>query len=187
MMKGISRISFLKREAKDQRGFTLIEIAISLLITAALSFGIVSATSQITGINSLDNAHVIAVKQVENAIHYLNRDVQMSQKVEIDGAGYWLRLTWTSWGTPTATPPVPPATTQIIYNVDGEGNLVRNDGSTAMTVAKFITAKSAVLNTDILTIPAKKWYTIKISVTATAGPKQATETREVEIIPRPGS
>jgi prepilin-type N-terminal cleavage/methylation domain-containing protein len=186
-MKAIVRKLFLKRETKGQRGFTLLEMAIALLITATLSFGIVSATSQITGINSLDNAHVVAVKQVENAIHYINRDVQMAQKVEIDGTGYWLRLTWTSWGTPTATPPVPPATTQITYNVDSDGNLIRSDGSANMTVAKFITAKSAVLNVDSLTIPAKKWYTIRISCTATSGPKQASETREVEIIPRPGS
>jgi prepilin-type N-terminal cleavage/methylation domain-containing protein len=186
-MKGINRNLFLKHGLKGEKGFTLLEMAIALLITAAVSFGVVSAISQITGINSLDNAHVVAVKQVETAIHYLNRDVQMAQKVEIDGTGYWLRLTWTSWGTPTASPPVPPTTTQITYNVDGNGNLIRHEGTANMTVAKFITAKSAVLNTDTSTIPAKKWYTIQISATATSGPKQASETREVEIIPRPGS
>jgi len=54
-----------------------------------------------------------AVKQVENALHYLNRDIQMSHIVEQDEAGYFpLRLSWqelddtnsTTWRLKLPTP-----------------------------------------------------------------------------------
>jgi prepilin-type N-terminal cleavage/methylation domain-containing protein len=176
----------LKKLAADRRGMTLIEVMIGLVISGILGIGVTATIFQIGSVNNADSARVIAVKQVENSIHYLNRDVQMAQKVEIDGAGFWLRLTWTSWGTPTATPPVPPSVNQITYTVNN-GSLVRNDGVTTASVANLITSYSAVANTDYSTIPAMKWYTIEISATAVSGSRQAVETRKLEIIPRPGS
>lgn len=170
---------------KSQVGFTLIELAASIAISGILGTGVVMSLAQIANVNGVGNARITAVKQVENAIYYLNRDVQMAQTVIPQGAsGFPLTLTWMTWGTPTATPPVPPTTIQVVYSVDNNGALRRNDGTTNRAVAQLITADNVTINTDVSLNPPKTWYTIQITTTAHSGTKQDSETRKIDIIPR---
>ena len=178
----------LKLLFKNQRGFTLIEVLVAMAISGLLGTGVVMASAQIFNVNGVGNARITAVKQVENAIHYLNRDVQMAQTVTPQGvSGFPLTLTWISWGSPTAIPPVPPITEQVIYSLDNNGNLWRNDGTTNTTVARQVTGANVTGNTDISLNPPKTWYTIQITTTAYSGSKMDSETRKIDIIPRPGS
>jgi prepilin-type N-terminal cleavage/methylation domain-containing protein len=178
----------LNRLHHNERGFTLIEILIALAITGFLAVGIGTAIVQIGSVSDISNSRVTAVKQIENAIHYINRDVQQAQKVEINGTGYWIRLTWVSWDDNSIV--------QIVYNVDSNKNLIRQVSSTVggstststTTVAKYIESGSKVVTAPNTTLtPPEKTWTVQLSSTYTSGQKTASETREIKIIPRPGA
>ena len=174
-------MSVVRMIFKKQRGFTLIEVLVSLAIIGILGGGIAAAIFQIGNVADIDSAHVTAVKQVETAIHYINRDVQSAQIVTPQGAtGFTLQ--WTTWGAPLATPPVSPSTMQITYSLDNNGNLKRN----GVTVAQWITSITATPPSPGAT-PPTQWYVIRINAAVTSGSKQASETRQINIVPRPVS
>jgi prepilin-type N-terminal cleavage/methylation domain-containing protein len=173
----------LQKLNKTQGGFTLLEIIIAIAISGVLGVATVGAIFQIGNINSLDNAHVIAVKQVENGLHYIIRDVQM---VQHPAAGtdlaFPLTLSWKTWEDNK--------TIQVVYSVNPDGELIRqyseNGGAaTNLRVAKFVSSDSA--KTHWSYDSATRWMTVKITATGTSGPKQAEETRIISIIPRSGS
>jgi prepilin-type N-terminal cleavage/methylation domain-containing protein len=178
----------LTRLHHDKRGFTLLEILIALAIAGFLAAGIGTGIVQIGKVSDICNSRVTAVKQVENAIHCINRDVQQAQKVEINGTGYWIRLTWVSWDDNSII--------QIVYNVDSNHNLIRQEsttlaGSTVMkttNVAKYIDSGSKIATAPNTTLtPPEKTWTVQLSAIYTSGLKTASETREIKIIPRPGA
>jgi prepilin-type N-terminal cleavage/methylation domain-containing protein len=165
-----------------QKGFTLIELVVALGIAGILGAGIVSTTVSIGTTNDRNVARVMAVKEVENAVHYLNRDTQQAQKVEIDGTGYWLRLTWTSWDNNTLN--------QVTYNVENE-TLVRDyfgsEPSSTKEIARYIKSHSAVRPNPTptpTTLPSEKNWTISITSEYTSGFRTASETRVIKVVPR---
>jgi prepilin-type N-terminal cleavage/methylation domain-containing protein len=177
----------LKRFHHDKRGFTIIEILIALAISGFLAAGIGVAISQIGRVSDVCNSRVVAINQVENAIHYINRDIQQAQKIEINGSGYWIRLTWVSW--------VDDSTIQVVYNVDSSRNLMRQEATTiggstnvtTITVARYIDSGSkAVTAPDTALTPPEKSWTVQLSAIYSSGIKTASETREIKIVPRPG-
>jgi|WetSurMetagenome_2_1015567.scaffolds.fasta_scaffold77382_2 prepilin-type N-terminal cleavage/methylation domain-containing protein len=165
--------------AKKQSGFTLVEMTISLAITGVLGVGILTGLFQLRSVNDIDNARMSAVKQVENAIYYINRDVQSSQTITPEGAtGFPLTLSWRKWN--------PPDEIEIVYELNQRPgtdyyDLYRNN----QVVAEYISSDSDETSCSY------SQNTHKLSITLTsiypAGSKTAHETREVEIIPRPGS
>jgi prepilin-type N-terminal cleavage/methylation domain-containing protein len=176
----MKRFSSLKIFHKSQPGFTLIEIIVALAITGVLAAVIATSIYQVSMVNAGSTSRVSAVTQVENAVHYINRDVQMSQKVQPQGSqGFPLTLSWTAWDDNSLN--------QVVYKLQS-GNLVRtfsiNGGTpTTKTVAVAISAASADTNCSY----ANHALTLKISSSATSNFKQDTETRICQIIPRPGS
>jgi len=183
--------------AKKQRGYTLIEVTVALAITALLGIGILVAMTQLRGVNDLNNSNMTAVKQVENAVHYINRDVQMARTVETegedeDGGNYWLKLCWSTWEDNVDN--------KVLYLLE-DGSLVRQyykkgpsetefSLENERTIAVGINSNTATAPNPTpspTTLPPEKAWTITISAVSQSGSKQATETREVRIIPRPGS
>jgi prepilin-type N-terminal cleavage/methylation domain-containing protein len=176
-------------------GFTLIEAIVALAITGFLSAAIFTSLFQVRAVNNLDNAHLTAVTQVENAIHHINRDMQMAQKIEQDGTdedagNYWLKLTWTSWENNLQC--------KVIYQVednDLERQYFEKPGTVfsliqSETVAQCITLTDATPPNPTptpTTLPPEKFWTIRITASTLSGTKQAAETREIVILPRPGS
>jgi type II secretory pathway component PulJ len=161
-----------------QAGFTVLELIIGIGISGIMGAGVITAIYQIGSVNSIDNARVTAVKQVESALHYINRDVQMAQKVEANGQGYWLRLSWTTWDDNQNI--------RIEYKVDN-GQLLRSysvDNGTAEVsgVAQYITAVSATAPGS-----SQKAWVFQLTAQASSRFKQASETRQISIVPRPGS
>ena len=163
---------------RNQIGFTLIEVIIGVAICGILGGGIVTAIYQIGRINDSNNARVTAVKQVENAFYYLNRDVQMAQNPSVGtNAAFPLTLSWKSWEDNVQY--------QITYNLDSSGNLTRNNGAITSTVAKSIDTANNHTNWTYDSSAHK--MTILITSMVIDGHIQATETRKIEIIPRSGS
>ena len=172
--------SSLNARKINPRGFTLLETMIALCITGFVALSIVTTIYQLQGIGNAHYAHIMSVKQVENAIHYMNRDIQQSQKIDFNTGGNWLTLSWTSFDN---------VQHQITYKfnnvVNNVGDLVRNDGTTNSTVAKCINTSPAFTSSSYDSASHK--VTLQLTSTFKSGDKQNTETRNLSIIPRPGS
>ena len=90
----------LKIVSPKQDGFTLIETLIALTITGIVAASIASTMYQFQSASNIHYVQVTAVTQVENGVHYLNRDVQSAQTVTPQGTfGFPLSLSWVDWDT----------------------------------------------------------------------------------------
>ena len=70
---------------KGQSGLTLIEVLVAMAITGVVSAAVVSTLYQLQAVSASHYARIMAVNQVENAIQYINRDVQSSQTITPHG------------------------------------------------------------------------------------------------------
>jgi prepilin-type N-terminal cleavage/methylation domain-containing protein len=183
---------------KNQRGFTLIELIITVAITALITGGIATALYQVYNVNTLNTNHMTATRQVQNAGFWISQDSQMAQIVDTaDDVGTAeteiLILSWTGWGYDiggdkgtdqvviryyydAATSKLwrSEAITTTIY--DSEGVLVGTTSSSSQfQVAQFIP-----------TIPTVTPLSgNKIGVTIEATVADATEQRTYEVSARP--
>ena len=168
---------------RKQRGFTMFELLIALAITGAITGGISMSIFQTLNYNARSNARMVAVKQVENAIHYMNRDVQMAQIIEPepdpDPDAFPLVLTWVEWENNIEN--------VVTYELDTDTDELkrthdRDGGSTVLTVARHVNTDS---DDTYCEFDDTDWiFTFKISVTVTGYPEDISETREVRIFPR---
>jgi prepilin-type N-terminal cleavage/methylation domain-containing protein len=133
--------SGLKMFFHKQEGYTLIELLIALAITGVVSTGVATAMYELKKVGDAHFTHMTAVNQVENALHYINRDVQSAQIVNPQGyTGFPLSLTWISWDTGD--------TNNVTYNLVSDAplttcNLTRQfqlngDTPTTTSVARYI-------------------------------------------------
>ena len=165
---------------KKQRGFTLIELLIAIAITSLITGGITTAIFQTFTVNARTSSHMTAVRQVQNAGHWISQDAQMAQDVEPSGATGFnpLTLTWTEWVDSTDN--------VVTYTITVDGELKRShseDGGvpSEMIVARYIdtdpTKTKCELIGDVLTV----------TITAAVGdyPETVSETRVYEVIRRP--
>jgi prepilin-type N-terminal cleavage/methylation domain-containing protein len=170
----------LKRTLNKQLGFTLIETMIALCITGVVAVSVVTTIYQLRSISNIHYAHVMSVKQVENAVFFLNRDIQQAQTIQTDVGGNWLKLNWTSWDT--SQHQITYKFTNVVNNI---GELIRNDGTVNNTIAKSINTSSSDTNASYDS--ATHTLVLQLTSTVKSGNKQNTETRKISIIPRPGS
>jgi prepilin-type N-terminal cleavage/methylation domain-containing protein len=175
-------IAPLRRFLRGQPAFTLIEMMVALTVAGALAFGISISIGQLFSVNGSNTARMQAITQVENAVHYINRDAQMAQNVQTQGAsGFPLTLSWISWSDNDVN--------TVTYSLSGT-NLVRqfsvNGGQpSSQTVAKYIDTTIANTNCSFDAVNHKLIATFTSSTTY--GAKAASETRQIKIIPRAGS
>ncbi len=167
-----------------QRGFTLIELLVVIAITALITGGITMSIFQVLNVSARSSNHMVAVKQVENAGHWISRDTLMAQIVDTEDDAETpetelVTLTWAEYNDGDEH--------QVVYTiVDDE--LKREHYTNSVLDATTMVAQ--YIDTD----PTKTncVFTsgkLTLTVTATLGgwPESATETRVYEIIPRPGS
>ena len=168
----------LEAIVKNQKGFTLIEVLIALTITGLITGAITMSVSQVVTNNARSNAHMMSAKQVESAIHWISRDVQMAQIVEPDGgSGFPLNLTWVEWDN---------TVNQVTYTLEN-GVLSRshsvNGGAPKVTaVARHIDTDAGETNCQF----AGGVLTLKITA-AVDGFRPASETRVCDIVSRPAA
>ncbi len=165
----------LRMKTGQEKGFILIEmIAIIALAGLILSAAAVSI-SQVFIIHAQSTAGMQVVKQVESAIHWVSRDMMMAQTVKTDDPdpATVFTLSWVEWDNPTNR-------VQVTYTLNN-GDLRRNHSVNGQTVV--------AQHVESATVIPKPYTGGKLSFTITAtlnGLRSASETRVVEVIPRPG-
>lgn len=85
---------------KGQRGFTLIDIVISLAISGIIGIAASAACFQVLDTTSRNNDYTTASRNVMNAMYWIGRDAIMAQSIN-GTAGFPstsdLSLRWTTW------------------------------------------------------------------------------------------
>ena len=162
---------------KKQRGFTLIELLIAIAITSLITGGITTAIFQTFTVNARNSSHMTAVRQVQNAGHWISQDAQMAQEVNKGGAFGFLTLIWTEWEDGTEN--------VVTYTIVGD-ELKRSHskipgGTSEMIVARYIDTDPAKTKCNHI------GNVLMVTVTAAVGdyPETVSETRVYEITPRP--
>ena len=178
---------------KNQRGFTLIEVLIAIAIGGAIAGAGSMATRQVITETNRNNNHEIAVRQVQNAGHWVTRDTRMAQSVLVgDEDGFPLTLTWQDWDEDEEDE-IDPDEYQVVYSLEEvEGvlklkrehytNRTANPDPDATTyVAKYIDSDPAKTNCTF----SEPVLTFTVTATVGGGSLQdGSETRLYEIVHR---
>jgi prepilin-type N-terminal cleavage/methylation domain-containing protein len=171
------------KKLKYQNGFTLLELISGIGISAILGVCLISTNVTMKNTNDRNIARAMAVKEVENAVHYLNRDMQQAQKVELNGSDFWIKLSWTSWNDNILN--------QVTYNLDDDILFRQYSGSepsSLLEIARYITNHTAAKPNPTptpTTLPSEKTWKISVTSEYTSGNQTITETREIRVVPRP--
>lgn len=170
-----------KRSQKwNQRGFTLVETIVALVLVSFVSLGATMANAQIMTQTARNNDYTTATRQSLNAVHWISRDAQMSHSIN-GTAGFPdsdnLVITWKDWDNSEHI---------VVYSVTSN-TLQRShsiDGGAAVNtvVAEYInedpSMTSCSLSNDVLTI--------KITSSVGEGDLVIDFTKELQVTSRPG-
>ncbi|HTY81939.1 MAG TPA: prepilin-type N-terminal cleavage/methylation domain-containing protein [Dehalococcoidales bacterium] len=145
-MKGFNR---------EQAGFTLIEVMVSLIITALIGLGATMGSAQVLNETQRNNDYTTASRDVMNAVYWIGRDAQMAQV--ISGWSDFprtsnLSLFWSDWNNCSynATYSLTHGVLTRSFNV--EGNITSNVVANYINPGVTATNCTSVNGTLLLTI-----------------------------------
>jgi prepilin-type N-terminal cleavage/methylation domain-containing protein len=168
----------MKRMHKDQRGLTIIELLVVIVLTGLITAAITTTFFQVFNMNARTANHMSALSQVQHAGKLVSEDILESQPDMIEdnpGGGKFVILGWNST-----------VLHEVTYTLeDGElwrSELVGDDPPKLTLVAEYIDPDqtSCVWGSGVLTF----------NVTATVGEgtwAEESETRIYRVQPRPGT
>ena len=171
---------YMKRLHKDQRGFSIIELLVVIVLTGLITTAVTTTFFQVFNMNVRTANHMSALSQVQQAGKLVSEDILEAQMVDDSPAGgEFLILGWNS---------TVPNEITITYTLE-DGELWRSESIddvevTLTRVAEYIdsdpTMTSCDLDGDVLIF----------KVTATVGQGtwgEESETRIYRVQPRPGT
>lgn len=157
---------------RSQAGMTLIELVVAMGVGSIILSAAGATLYQIWSNNMRNTAHMLAVKQVENALHFVTRDVQTAQTVQTNGlpSGEVLRLSWVGWDG---------LSRDTVYSW--------NSVSHVLTRTYSVDSSSTVVAYSADPAPTFSMVDGQVEVSLTCTARGAQETRVVQIRPRTGS
>ena len=178
----------MKKLKKGEKGFTLVELLIAMLLTGIVATAITGTILYVLNVNFSTANRMTAVRQVRNVGFWISPDVQMARNVDPGGesSDFPLTLTWTDWATND--------THEVIYTLvdmpSGEFKRLQREHKinsvldSTITVAEYIDPDQTSIDPDQPCI-FPDCGKFKFTVTATVGGQ--SETRVYEVETRPGS
>lgn len=171
----------------DEKGFTQVELLVSMVIIALVVSAAASATFQVFKGVKRNNNHITAVHQVQNAGYRISRDAQMAQSMTADNLTPpdFLILNWTEWDD--TDEPIYHLVTYFFKDLtNGIGKLMRSHWSSGGTNEQTLVAEYIYFNPDDPYDSSKASYlTPELTVQLTALSEETGETREYKINHRP--
>jgi prepilin-type N-terminal cleavage/methylation domain-containing protein len=171
----------MKKLRKDQKGFTILELVIVMLLTGIITAAITTTFFQVFNINTRTANHMIAVSQVQQAGKLVSEDMLEAQTVTVGGTmGFPLSMNWTEGGMSGDSH-------EVIYTLEdmpsGEFKRLQREYK-INSVTESITAVAEYIDSDETSFELEGKVLI-FTVTATVG--EESETREYKVQPRPGT
>jgi len=186
----------MKKLKKGERGFTLVELMIAILLAGIVASAITGTTLYMLNVNVGIANRMAAVRQVRNVGFWISPDVQMAQCVYTESE--FLKLTWTDWESGDSH--------KVIYSLEympsGEFKRLQREhyikydtdfelDSTTIVAEYIDPAETSCVwdcNCDCYWDgEGCNWYDAQLTFTVTATVGEQSETREYEVKPRPGS
>ena len=169
----------LKQLKKNQKGFTLIEMTVAVVLVSIVCLGATMANAQIMNQTARNNDFTTASQQALNTVHWISRDVQMSHSIN-GTAGFPfsdnLTIAWTQWNNTECV---------VIYSLDNNQlNRSYSENGTlpeVIVVAKYINDNPSMTNCSY----ADGVLTIKITSTVGENDRVVDFTKEASISSRP--
>jgi prepilin-type N-terminal cleavage/methylation domain-containing protein len=180
-------IQQLRKIARNQVGFTLIELMIALTITTIVTGACALIIFQVFNGEARANNQMDAISRVQNAGRQISLDASMAQSVSLtaDEDGFPLTLAWTEWANNNRH--------QVIYSIENNtlkrvhiinGNLA---DSYIFEYIISIDPDTEELVTYCERDPATNQLIFTLTASAGVGSQRISETRVYQAIPRPGS
>ena len=169
---------------KNQLGFTMMELAIAMVISGIISGTVTMTIFQVFDTSGRTSHHMTAISEVRSAGYWVSHDVLMAQDLVLsdeavddpDGSRFPFTVTWSDW---TST-----EEHTVVYSiVDDElqrAHSINSGAATVAVVAEFIDPENTGCEYSDGTL------VFTVTVTVGAGSAAQTETRVYEIVPRPG-
>lgn len=170
----------MKRLHKDQRGLTIIELLVVIILTGLITAAITTTFFQVFDMNTRTANHMSALSQVQHAGKIVSQDILQTQTVLTgDTEGFPLSLNWTEGG-------ITGDSHEVIYTLE-DGELWRSESIEGQSPIE--TRVAEYINPDETSCHLEGNVLI-FKVTATVGKEtvhEESETRIYRVQPRPGS
>ena len=175
--------SIIRKLRGRQKGFTLIELIIALAIASAIGVAITMTAQHMITIPAMSNDSNTAINQVRNAVNWINKDVQGASPSTVNDSpaspGFF-SVSLQKWDSVAKVWSVH----NITYSLeDMAGTDLKelwrdyDNGATTNLIAQFIEPEAAG-------VTECSWNsTLTVTITATVEDK--TETRTIQVKPRP--
>lgn len=169
----------LRRLKKNQNGFTLVELTVSLAIIALITLGATVTNAQIINQTSRNSDFTTATRQALNAVHWISRDAQMSHSIT-GTAGFPLSenlsMSWMEWDNSQHV-----ATYYLQNNKLSRSHSVDGGAPEVTLIAEYINDDAALTNCT----SANGTLTLKITSTVGEKDRVVNFTKEANISSRP--
>jgi prepilin-type N-terminal cleavage/methylation domain-containing protein len=140
---------------KNEAGFSLIEIMVSIVITGFIGLGATISSLQVLTETSRNEDYTTASRNTMNAVFWISRDAQMAQTIS-GVAGFpetsSLSLTWEDWNNSSHNATYSVQNGRLFRSYDVDGNINQSLIAEFINTSPDSTNCTSVNGTLILTI-----------------------------------